>query len=285
MTFVGYNNTGVDTESGYSRFRKDEPNFRGLNWWPAPERYENVEAEGQRALVFAPGWKNELLRLNSCYFTDLYVGIDIPYCDVAYITENWFGQMVYGIRIQASAVLTVANNCFADLETGVTIGKTKASKLHSNGFAYVSKCFELHDIKESTVNGNTLTNWKQSTGAASFGAFVHVGTSKNLVMNDNSIYQEIDSRAKTRTIDAEPNGRAFINIEKSENFLFANNVVNTVQTQTVMRLHGVHRALVVDNIFTFAAGGNAVAQTGESSEIVYRPFDPNRSAPLDQFVK
>lgn len=27
MTFAGYNNTGVDTDKGYSRFRKDEPDF------------------------------------------------------------------------------------------------------------------------------------------------------------------------------------------------------------------------------------------------------------------
>jgi len=285
MTFVGYNNTGVDTDSGYSRFRKDEPNFRGLNWWPAEGRYEDVEAEGQRALVFADGWKNELLRVNSCYFTDIYVGIDAPYCDVAYITDNWFAQLVYGIRIQASAVLTIENNCFADLETGVIIRKTKASTLNENTFAYVSKCFELYEIKESMVSGNTLTNWNRSTGAAAFGAFVHVGSSKNLVMNGNSINQEIDSRTKTRTIDPEPNGRAFINVENSENFMFANNVVNTIQTQSVMRLHTVNRAMVVDNIITFGEGGNAVATTGDSKDIYYRPYNPEQSAPLDPYVE
>ncbi|MFG0288357.1 MAG: NosD domain-containing protein [Rhodopirellula sp. JB044] len=285
MTFMGYNNTGVDTDKGYSRFRNDEPNFRGLNWWPAEGRYGDVEKEGQRALVFTRRGKNELLRVSRCYFTDLYVGLDVPYCDVAYITDNWFAQLVYGIRIQDGPVLTVNNNCFADLETGVIIRRTKASKLNENGFAYVSKCFELDGIHDSTVCNNTLTNWNKSTGAAAFGAFVHVGSSKNLVMNGNSINQAIDSRCKTRTIDPEPNGRAFINIEKSENLMFANNVVNTVQSQTVFRLHDVRRAAVTDNIITYGKGGNAVAQTGNCSEIYYRPLIPEHSVPMDEFVE
>ncbi|VGO22693.1 NosD domain-containing protein [Pontiella sulfatireligans] len=285
MTFMGYNNTGVDTDKGYSRFRKDTPNFRGLHWWPSEDRYKNVEKEGQRALVFSKGWKTELLRVNSCYFTDLYVGLEIAYCDVSYITDNWFAQMVYGIRLNSGPVATIENNCFADLETGVVIGETKASKLNENGFAYVSKCFELNSIKDSTVCNNTLTNWEKSTGAAAFGAFVHVGSSKNLVMNGNSINQEIDSRTKTRTVDVEPNGRAFINIENSENLMFANNVVNTIQSQTVVRLHNVTRAAVTDNIITFGKGGNAVAQTGECFGIFCRPIDPERSAPLDKYVK
>jgi hypothetical protein len=57
LSFVGYNNTGVNTADGYSRFRGDEPNFRGLHWYPAEDRYEDVEEEGQRAIVLpkAPG--------------------------------------------------------------------------------------------------------------------------------------------------------------------------------------------------------------------------------------
>ncbi|VGO18868.1 right-handed parallel beta-helix repeat-containing protein [Pontiella sulfatireligans] len=284
MTFVGYNNTGVDTDKGYSRFRKDEPNFRGLNWWPAEGRYDDEEKEGQRALVFPKGWKNELLRVNSCYFTDLYVGLEIAYCDVSYITDSWFAQMVYGIRIKGgSAVVLIKNNCFADLETGVIIGETKASNLNGNGFAYVSKCFELRKINESTVSNNTLTNWKNSTGAAAFGAFCHIGSSKNLVMTGNSINQEIDSRTKTRTVDAAPNGRAFINIEDSENLMFANNVVNTIQSQTVVRLHNVRFSAIIDNIITYGAGGNAVAQTGTCQGNYYRPIDPEKSAPFEPF--
>ncbi|VGO18834.1 NosD domain-containing protein [Pontiella sulfatireligans] len=291
MTFVGYNNTDVDTAKGYSRFRGDSPNFRGLNWYPAKGRYGNVEKEGQRALFFPKlkgkgRAKNEMLRVHNCVFTDLYVGIETEYCDVCYITDSWFAQMVYGIRFKGgSAVAMIENNCFADLETGVIIGSTKASNLNGNGFAYVSKCFEMHDINDSTISNNTLTNWKLSTGAAAFGAFCHIGKSKNLVMTGNSLKQEIDSRAKTRTVDEKPNGRAFINIENSTNLMFANNVVNTVQSQTVVRLHNVSSSAIVDNLITFGEDGNAVAQTGKSSGNFYRPVDPEKSAPFDDFRK
>lgn len=243
-----------------------------------------MEKEGQQALVFPKGWKNELLRVNSCYFTDLYVGLEIAYCDVSYIPDNWFAQLVCGIRIiGGSAVILIKNNCFADLETGLIIEETKASNLNGNGFAYVSKCFELRKITESTVSNNTLTNWKKLTGAAAIGAFCHIGSSENLVMAGNSINQEIDSRTKTRTVDAALNGQAFIDFEDSENLMFANNVVHTIHSQTVVLLHNVHKSAVIDNIITYGAGGNAVSQTGTCQKNYYRPINPEKSAPFDSF--
>ena len=283
MTFVGYNNTGVDTANGYSRMRGDQPNFRGLNWYPAKGRYQDVEKEGQRALFFPKGpGKNEMLRVNSCVFTDLYVGIETEYCDVCYITDSWFAQMVYGIRMEGhNPICMIKNNCFADLETGITLGAVVSSGLNDNGFAYVSKCFVIKDAQQTTINNNTLLNWKLSTGAAAHGGFCHVGSSKNLVMMGNTLKQEIDSRTKTRTVDEEPNGRAFINIENSRNLIFSNNAVDTIQTQTVVKLKNVANSVITDNIITFAKGGNAVAQTGSCRGNFYRPLDPKNSAPFD----
>ncbi|WP_242632132.1 NosD domain-containing protein [Rubripirellula amarantea] len=285
MTFVGYNNTDVDTANGYSRFRGDEPNFRGLNWYPSKGRYKDAEKEGQRALFFPKGpGKNEMLRVNSCVFTDLYSGIETEYCDVCFITDSWFAQMVYGIRMQGhNPICMIKNNCFADLETGITLGEVTSSGLNDNGFAYVSKCFVIKDAQQTTINNNTLLNWKLSTGAAAFGGFVHVGSSQNLVMTGNTIKQELDSRTKTRTVDEQPNGRAFINIENARNLVFSHNAVDTIQTQTVVKLHNVSNSVITDNIITFADGGNAVAQTGTSEGNFYRPLNPADSAPFDSF--
>ena len=102
-------------------------------------------------------------------------------------------------------------------------------------------------------------------------------------MTGNSINWELDARCKTRTVDEKPNGRAFINIENSRNLMFANNVVNTIQSQTVVRLHNVTGSAVTDNIITFAKGGNAVAQTGNCSGNYYRPIDHKSSAPFDAY--
>lgn len=284
---MGYNNTGVNTADGYSRFRGDEPNFRGLGWYPAKGRYTDNEKEGQRALYFPKGsGKFEMFRMNACVFTDLYAGVDADFCDVCFITDSWFAQMVYGIRIKGAApVCMIKNNCFADLETGVVLGAPKIANLNGNGFAYVSKCFVIDSIIHSTINNNAVENWKLSTGAAAYGAFCHIGKSENLVMTGNSIKQAIDSRTRTTTASAEPNGRAFINIENSVNLMFANNVVNTIQSQTVVRLHNVRNSVITDNIITFGKGGNAVAQTGECSNNYYRPVDPAASAPFDEFKK
>lgn len=287
LTFVGHNNTDVDTASGYSRFRGDEPNFRGLHWYPAKGRYRDVEKEGQRALVFqSSGGKNEMMRVNNCVFTDLYVGVESDYCDVCFITDSWFAQMVHGIRLKGGAPgAMITNNLFADIETGVTLDRAKFSSLNGNAFAYASKCFVVSDISGSTISHNTADGWQKSTGAAAFGAFCHIGRSMNLVMTGNSINWELDARCKTRTVDEKPNGRAFINIENSRNFLFANNVVNTIQSQTVVRLHNVTGSAVTDNIITFGKGGNAAAQTGNCSGNYYRPIDPEDSAPFDSYKK
>ena len=182
-----------------------------------------------------------------------------------------------------SPVCMIKNNCFADLETGVILKSPVMSNLNGNGFAYVSKCFVIDDIAHSTISHNVVNNWKQSTGAAAFGAFCHIGSSRNLVMTGNSVNQELDARAKTRTVDEEPNGRAFIDIADSRNLLFANNVVNTIQSQTVVRLHNVRDSMITDNVITFGKGGNAVAQTGDCSGNVYRPMDPETSVPFDTY--
>lgn len=285
MTFMGYNNTGVNTADGYSRFFGDTPNFRGLSWYPAKDRYADPEKEGQRALVFPKGsGKFEMFRVNNCVFTELYAGIDADFCDVCFITDSWFAQMAYGIRIKGAApVAMIKNNCFADLETGVVLGSPKIANLNGNGFAYVSKCFTIKSIQHSTINNNSVENWHLSTGAAAHGAFCHIGSSENLVMMGNSICQAIDSRAKTTTVDEKPNGRAFINIENSKRLMFANNVINTVQTQTVVRLHNVSDSVIVDNIITYGKGGSAVAQTGNCSGNYYRKPAPNNSEAFDEY--
>ena len=144
IAFVGYNNTGVNTAEGYSRWRKDKPNFRGLDWYPAKGRYQDVEKEGQRAIYLPPapkneGWwwnKCELLRVTGCYFTELYAGIDASWTDVSYIDKNWFGQLTYAIRLSGPGMM-VNNNLFADMETALKIEKTNFSAFSNNTFAYV----------------------------------------------------------------------------------------------------------------------------------------------------
>ncbi|MEM6505262.1 MAG: NosD domain-containing protein [Planctomycetota bacterium] len=287
MTFVGYNNTGVDTASGYSRFRGDEPNFRGLHWYPAPDRYNDIDKEGQRALVLTDGGgKCEMLAITDCVFTELYVGIETGSVDVCNITDSWFAQMAYGIRMRGhQPVLSIENNCFADIETGVIVSGARMANLNSNGFAYVSKCFELYNITYSTLNHNTVDNWERSTGAAAHGGFCHIKGSKDLVMVGNSVRINIDARAKTVAVDEEPNGRAFVNIENATNLMMANNVFDTIQTQTVVRLHNVSHSAILDNLIHFGKGGNAVAQTGNSTGNTYRPLNPAQSASFDQWVE
>lgn len=289
MTFMGHNNTGVDTASGYSRFRGDEPNFRGLKWYPAPDRYRDAEAQGQRAIVIPPSdrdSKPELLRVNGCHFTDLYVGLDVAASDVSHITDSWFAQMVYGVRYHHKGQGTfVSNTVFADLETGLSLAYPTMSALHHNTFAYVSKGLDIGRMEDSSITGNTLLNWKLSTGAAASGAFCYIGgPSRNITITGNSLRHEVDSRARTRTIDREPNGRSFVHFEDCERLLLAHNVIDTVQTQTVVRLHNCRDSAVVDNIIQHGEGGSAVAQTGACSGNFYRPVKPQESAAFDAFV-
>jgi len=289
LTFMGHNNTGVDTASGYSRFRGDEPGFRGLKWYPAPGRYDDVEAEGQRALVIPkPGkdCKSELLRVNGCHFTDLYVGLDIDCGDVSHITDCWFGQLVDGIRFHEKGQATFVSNClFADLETGLSLAYPTMSSLHDNTFAYVSKCFDIGKMEGSSIRGNTLLNWDLSTGAAAHGAFCSIqGPAKDVVINGNSLQHEIDSRVKTRTVDEKPNGRSFMHFENCERLHLSDNVIDTVQTETVVRLHDCKDCVVVDNLITHGAGGSAVAETGNSQRNFYRPIRLEASAPFDNLM-
>ncbi len=290
LSFVGYNNTGVNTADGYSRFRGDEPNFRGLHWYPSEDRYENTEEEGQRAIVLpkAPGGKGvakcELLRVTGCYFTDLYVAIDIADCDVSYIDKNWFGQLTYGICLHGNGQgMMVSNNLFADLETGLKLANPMFSTFHNNTFAYVSKCFEIDNISNSTISGNTLYNWKISTGAAAYGSFIYTKRSNNLIVNGNSLSHYLDSRKRTTTVDSVANGQSFIQFDNSKQLSFSNNIVNTILTQTVVRLHNCENCVIVDNLISFEKGGNAVAETGECIRNYYRPIEPEKSAPFDNF--
>lgn len=284
LTFLGHNNTGVDTAVGYSRFRGDQPNFRGLHWYPAKDRYDDPEKQGQRAIVLPAGsGKNEMLRVTRCVFTELYVGVEAHGCDVSYITDSWFAQMTYGLRMRGSnPVCMIKNNCFADLETGVTVDNARMSNFNDNAFAYVSKCFAIKSIQHSTISNNVVDAWAKSTGAAAHGAFCYVGASKNLVMSGNSVHWELDARARDRSIDSEPNGRSLVHLENSRNLMFSNNVIDTVQSETVVRLHNATGAVVTDNRITFAKGGNAVATTGDCKDNFYRPLAPENSALFDQ---
>jgi hypothetical protein len=290
LTFVGYNNTGVNTADGYSRFRNDEPNFRGLHWYPSPSRYNDVEAEGQRAIVLPPASegsghaKCELLRVTGCYFTDLYVGIDVAGSDVSYLDKNWFGQLTYGIRYHGNSQVTfISNNCFADLETALTLAHPTMSSLHNNTFAYVSKCFEIEHIENSTITGNVLYNWKISTGAAAYGAFCHIKKSNNLAITGNTISQYLDSRKRTTTVDTISNGLSFIQFDHADQLLFSNNVVHTILTQTVVRLNNSSNCVITDNIISHGAGGNAVAETGDCINNYYRPVDLANTAAFDKY--
>ncbi|MGC6432024.1 MAG: hypothetical protein ACON5F_13345 [Jejuia sp.] len=290
IAFVGYNNTGVDTANGYSRFRKDTPNFRGLNWYPAKGRYKNVEKEGQRAIYLPSkpkiqgwGWgKCELLRITGCYFTEFYVGIDASWTDVSYINNNWFGQLTYGIRIDGPGMM-IHNNLFADLETALKIKKTNFSTYSHNTFAYVGKCFEFKEISNSTITSNTLLNKKNNTGAASAGSFLFVEKSLGLNVMGNSINHEQDSRKKTIVTDNEPNGQSFIQFNNSNHLNFSNNIVLTPLTQTVVRLHNCTNSTVLDNKITFGDKGNAVAETGKSSSNFFRKIKVENSDIFDEF--
>lgn len=285
LAFAGYNNTGVNTADGYSRFRGDEPNFRGLHWYPGPGRYQDVEAEGQRAVVLPRGsGKIEMFRVTGCYFTDLYVGLDVAGSDVSYIDKNWFGQLTHAIRYHGIGQVTfISNNCFADLETGMTLAHPVMSSLHNNTFAYVSKCFEIGHLEHSSIVGNTLYNWKISTGAAAYGAFCHIRRSQNVTITGNSVAQYLDSRKRTTTVDTESNGQSFVQFDRAKQLLFANNVIHTILTQTVVRLHDCSDCVITDNIITHAEGGNAVAQTGNCTGNFYRATDPLKSAPFDPY--
>lgn len=286
LTFMGYNNTGVNTADGYSRFRGDEPNFRGLHWYPSADRYTDIEKEGQRALVFPKGkGKNEMLKINSCVFTDLYVGVEVQdFCDVSFITDSWFAQLVYGIRMSGmSPVCMIKNNCFADLETGMVLGHLRMSNLNGNTFAYVSKCFDVANAEYSTISNNTVHNWKLSTGAAAHGLFCSIGKSSDLVMTGNTVRIELDARAKKTTVDTENDGRSFVDFRNSKNLIFSNNVLNTQQTQTVVRLHNSQNCLISNNIITYAKGGNAVAETGNSKANTYVNPQASPCAAFDEY--
>ncbi len=290
LAFVGYNNTGVNTADGYSRFRGDEPNFRGLKWYPEKGRYDDVETEGQRAIVLPPPPKGEgvakceLLRVTGCYFTDLYVGVDVYGSDVSYIDKNWFGQLTYGIRLHKNGQgMMVNNNLFADLETALKLGSPNFSTFSNNTFAYVSKCFEIKNINNSTISGNALLNWEKSTGAAAFGAFIYVEKSTNLNVNGNSIGHALDSRKKEITIDENANGQSFIQFDNSNQLNFSNNIIHTELTQTVVRLHNCRNSVVSNNIISFGEGGNAVAETGECKANFYRKIQLDNSDKFDVF--
>jgi len=275
ITFAGHNNTDVDTASGYSRMRGDKPNFRKLKWYPVDGRYEDVERDGQRAIVLkkvSDKCKPEMLKIFDCCFTDLYVGVDIDVCDVTTISHCWFAQLVYGIRNQGPGQATnISNTCFADLETGVSLEYMSMSALHHNSFAYVSKCFTLGEVYHSTITGNVLNNWHASTGAAACGAFCCIsGPARNVTITANSVFQEHDSRTKSLTTDNAPNGSGFIQFEKCSNLLFSSNVIDTLITESIIRLYDCENCRITDNIITHGAHGSAVEQSENCRNIITR---------------
>ncbi len=278
LSFAGYNNTGVNTADGYSRFRNDTPNFRGLHWYPSADRYGNNEKEGQRAIYLPPAprvkggrGKCELLRVTGCYFTDLFVGVEITNCDVSYINKNWFGQLAYAIRIKgAGQGMMVSENLFADLETAITAGRPIFSTFNNNVFAYVSKCFEFGTIVNSTIADNTLYNWTISTGAAAFGSFCYVKKSSDLSVTGNSITQQLDSRKRDITTDDKPNGEAFIQFDNSTRLQFSDNIINTIITESVVRLHNSSNCVIIDNIINYGKGGQPLIESGECSNNYFR---------------
>ncbi len=281
LSFAGYNNTGVNTADGYSRFRNGTPNFRGLHWFPSSDRYGNNEKEGQRAIYLPPApkvkggiAKCELLRVTGCYFTDLYVGLEVANCDVSYINKNWFGQLAYAIRMKgAGQGMMVSENLFADLETAVTAGRPIFSTFNNNVFAYVSKCFELGNVTNSTISNNTLYNWKISTGAAAYGSFCYVKQSSDLSVTGNTITQQLDSRKRNITTDDAPNGEAFIQFNNSTRLQFSDNIINTIITESVVRLHNSKSCVVIDNIINYGKGGQPFIESGNCSNNYYREIN------------
>ena len=140
-------------------------------------------------------------------------------------------------------------------------------------------------MEGSSIRGNTLLNWDLSTGAAAQGSFIHIGgPSKDIVVSENSLQHEIDSRAKTRTVDEKPNGHTFMQFESCERLHLSNNVIDTVQTETVVRLHDCKDCVVVDNVITHGFGGSAVAETGDCSGNFYRKIKFEDSDSFDGYV-
>ncbi len=273
ITFVGHNNTDVDTASGYCRMRGDEPNFRGLKWYPVEGRYEDVERDGQRAIVLkkvSDKCKPEMLKIFDCCFTDLYVGVDIDVCDVTTISHSWFAQLVYGVRNHGPGQATnISDNCFADLETGVSLEFMGMSTLHNNSFAYVSKCFSFGEVYHSSITGNVLNNWHASTGAAACGAFCRIaGPARNVTITANSIFQEHDSRTKALTTDVLPDGSCFVQFEQCSNLLFSSNVIDTLITESVIRLVDCENCRISGNIITHGPGGSTIEQSGNCRNII-----------------
>ena len=272
ITFVGHNNTDVDTAQGYSRMRGDLPNFRKLKWYPATGRYDDVERDGQRAIVLKKGsehCKPEMLRIFNCCFTDLYVGIDIEVCDVTTICHSWFAQLVYGVRNHGPGQATnISDNCFADLETALALKYISMSNLHHNNFSYVSKCFSLGEVYHSSITGNVLNNWSASTGAAACGAFCQInGPARNVTISANSLFQEHDSRSKALTVDENPDGRSFIQFDKCSNLLFSDNVVDSLISESVVSMNNCSNCKVINNIITHNPKGSAVRSTDNCKNI------------------
>lgn len=179
--------------------------------------------------------------------------------------------------------MMVSENLFADLETALSLGKPSFSTFHNNTFAYISKCFEIDNISNSTITANSVYNWRISTGAAAYGAFCYVKQSDNIIVSNNSIGQYLDSRKKTHTVDSVSNGQSFIQFDNAKQLIFTNNIVHTIITQTVVKLHDCSNCVIADNIITFGEGGNAVAETGESQGNFYRRIKVEDSDVFDEY--
>ena len=86
---------------------------------------------------------------------------------------------------------------------------------------------------------------------------------------DNELTEAHSSRGLTLTQNNQ--------FDNSNHLNFSNNIVNTILTQTVVRLHNCSNCLVVDNIITYGEGGNAVAETGDCEGNYYRKIKPENS--------
>ncbi len=272
ISFVGHNNTDVDTQNGYSRFRGDEPNFRQLYWYPKKDRYENIEAEGQRAIVIKKSKqyeKPEMLTVDNCYFTDLYVGLDIANCDVSNIHHSWFAQMVYGIRYHsAGQCIMMHDNCFADLQTAIDLNSPTMSTIHNNTFAYLSKCFVIENAEEVNISSNCVKNWDKAVNTASCGAFLYAKNSKNININANTVMNALDSKTKNCTVDEDTIDRAFIHFDKCENLLFSANIIDTKQTQSVICLEDCKRAVLKNNLINFDSDKSYYTEKGKCTNVI-----------------
>ncbi len=115
------------------------------------------------------------------------------------------------------------------------------------------------------------------------GCWVSLFANNHVIVSNNSIGQYLDSRKRERTVDSESNGQSFIQFENAKQLMFSNNIIHTIISQSVVRLHNSENCVVADNIITFGEGGNAVAETGECKDNFYRRIKVENSDGFDEY--